>query len=541
MPTKKSPFIETPAGVMPVSGAAAEAKEEEKPALAPFKPFHRTPLADIAGLDLKKEGLSDADALFRRLRELKPHELAFAVAGLAVLCMAPMLDYLLSSPEEQAAGVGAGFNASGPAFSDAPAEIGVGLMAKGGVMEKDGMTITPFDGMDPLSLVRVREGDKDTSDGKVQGKSTEEKPAPEPEKPSGSWKDAIDAAKTGVRQAASHGPLPRPSAKLEGTLRGLAALQGGGSSGGASSGAALKTEIVSSKGLVGNPNTLAAMAPIKANADYRGAARSLTTGPAGGNPFGTGSRAPTSGGASSLLEAVSNGSGFSGAGAPSAGGKGLPDGAATANPSATSSAKDSFTKTNPPQQENLALLRQKEEMEQSIKLKWDKKRYDQIERKKMVEQIATQTAFQTAQQAFLKVLDKLLNPNGQGQGQGQGGGGGGGGGSGGGGSAVSGGIPAVSGADTGISQTLSVSSLTSGNTGLSSGAIAAIQASGATSVTFGAGTMTLNGGTHDGAQVSDSGTAGLSVTQGGSAGATTGSTIGTTGTVTPPASGASGT
>jgi hypothetical protein len=43
-------------------------------------------------------------------------------------------------------------------------------------------------------------------------------------------------------------------------------------------------------------------------------------------------------------------------------------------------------------------------MEQAIKLKWDKKRYDQIERKKMKEQIM----MQTASQAFLKVLDKFL-------------------------------------------------------------------------------------------------------------------------------------
>ena len=66
--------------------------------------------------------------------------------------------------------------------------------------------------------------------------------------------------------------------------------------------------------------------------------------------------------------------------------------------------------------ESLAETARKMNMEQAIKLKWDKKRYDQIERKKMKEQIA----MQTASQAFLKILDKLL-AGGSGGGSGDGG------------------------------------------------------------------------------------------------------------------------
>jgi len=59
------------------------------------------------------------------------------------------------------------------------------------------------------------------------------------------------------------------------------------------------------------------------------------------------------------------------------------------------------------------------EMEKQIGLKYDKKRYNELERKKMFEQIATQTAFQTASQALLKGVDALLK-TGQGDKQGQG-------------------------------------------------------------------------------------------------------------------------
>jgi hypothetical protein len=147
-------------------------------------------------------------------------------------------------------------------------------------------------------------------------------------------------------------------------------------------------------------------------------------GVASGGGSGLGSR-PTGGaggtGSNSLLEQVAGGSGQTNFFGQRGGG--MPDGGATANPAASSS-KDAKTTTTPTT-ENLALLRQKQEMEQAIKLKYDKKRYDQIERKKMIEQIATQTAFQTAQQAALKLLDKALNPQGQqgnqgGQGGGQG-------------------------------------------------------------------------------------------------------------------------
>ncbi|HVE13550.1 MAG TPA: hypothetical protein VNI01_09170, partial [Elusimicrobiota bacterium] len=373
-------------------------------AIKPFRSDVFTRLAE------RKDTLSGTGALRRGLRDLRPHELALGLAGLAVLCLAPMLGYFLSAPEEPAGGA---FNASGGPFLDAPAGI-----APGADFGREGV-VTALDAVDPLSLVRVREGDKDKADGKIEGKSAEkeDKPADSPPPTSDSWKDAITAAKAGAGRAISRASgLPRPSAKLEGQLRGLSALQGSGGGGGASSLAALPRTDISSRGLVGTPNTMAAMAGVKTMPEFRGSARGLSEG--ANAPFGqTGARAPSSTGAPSLLEAAGGAQSASG---PAIGGRGLPDGAATANPSATATAKDTKTTTPPPQQENLALLRQKEEMEQSIKLKWDKKRYDQLERKKMVEQIATQTAFQTAQQAFLKVLDKVLNPNGQGQGQGQG-------------------------------------------------------------------------------------------------------------------------
>ena len=98
----------------------------------------------------------------------------------------------------------------------------------------------------------------------------------------------------------------------------------------------------------------------------------------------------------------------------STGGKGG-DGQGGANPNPNAS---NDVKANT-QKETLAEMKAKLEMQKAVDLKWEKKKYEELGRKIMLEQIVAQTLAQTAQQASLKILDKVLDSIFGGGGQGK--------------------------------------------------------------------------------------------------------------------------
>jgi hypothetical protein len=123
------------------------------------------------------------------------------------------------------------------------------------------------------------------------------------------------------------------------------------------------------------------------------------------------------------FEPMSSGRGEAGPGMGSGAGSSGAD-ASIKVPGATTT-QDKREITIKEKKESLAHMARKMNMEESIKLKWDKKRYNQIERKKMREQIMMQTASQALLKVLEKALDALVDAV-----KGGGGGGGGGGGSG---------------------------------------------------------------------------------------------------------------
>ncbi|HVE11757.1 MAG TPA: hypothetical protein VNI01_00060, partial [Elusimicrobiota bacterium] len=361
-----------PAAEAPAPGAAAApsaASPGDKSAAVPMWTGATKP-----GTGLKVRGGSAGvvpASLTERFRRLRSRDLVFIAAGLAVLVMAPLAEYLMTNPEAPSAPLQPGFDQRGSMFPEgaSPYEDGVSGVAPGGLLGQDSDVITPLNVRDPSALIIGQNGQQTPAAAPVTAKvdTTTRKDTRD-------WKDAISQAARGAGVAAvkkSVG-LPRPSGKLAGTLRGLGALQGGGG------GPSMKLEPPTSKGLVGGKGGPGGTA---AGPGFRGAGgRSLFPGTGGGGNRFTLPGSPTGG----SLDVSGNGSTtFSGTSDGRQGGSGD----SSNNPAGNSSKDNKSTGQN--QQENLALLRAKMEMEQAIKLKWDKRRYDQLERKKMFEQIAT--------------------------------------------------------------------------------------------------------------------------------------------------------
>jgi hypothetical protein len=347
------------------------------------------------------------DTFFFRLRGFKGKELAFIVAGFAMLVLAPIAEFLLTSPDEKTSGgLRQGFDQKGMDYGGpgSPFEDGIARIAPGNLLGQIAESISPLTARDPASLILSPQSEEEQPE---EAASPAEPKEPPPKRES-AWKDAISAAKKGTREAAKRVRLPVPSAKLAGKLSGISALSGG--SGG--SGSALSLSAPVSKGLVSRATAQDHLSRVQSTTDYRGSGRRSGAAGTGGLPgaYLDAKRIVSGGGISgsgglppsgSISDHGPGGQGHgpggginkSGHNDPSSSGKGF-------SVSSTADTRNIQVK----EKESLAEMAKKMNMEQAIKLKWDKKRYDQIERKKMKEQIM----MQTASQAFLKVLDKFL-------------------------------------------------------------------------------------------------------------------------------------
>jgi len=336
---------------------------------------------------IRARGASATAAGFAaRLRSLSRRDLAFILAGLAVLLMAPVAEHLLSSPDgDAAARLEEGFDRRGALFPDGTSvyEDGTGGFSPGGLVGQDNDVITPLNVRDPSALVLGAEARPRAPVGApTPGVSaTAAKPTKD------DWRNALSAAATGgAKAAAKRASLPAPTAKMAGALRGLGALSGGGS------GASFKLDTPALTGAPNRARDSGALSRVSTGSDYRGVAnRSLAPGSglealkAGGNRQGD---VLNRGGATNSLDTAANtqisgGNGQGGASGPSEGRDGKDPGG--------SSSKDNKS-TSLPTTENLALLRAKLEMEKSIDLKYKKKAWKEFEREKMLEELLMKSA-----------------------------------------------------------------------------------------------------------------------------------------------------
>ncbi|MBI3296605.1 MAG: hypothetical protein HYZ75_00460 [Elusimicrobia bacterium] len=391
-------------GGKPSTGGAKKKDDDKGGAVAPLPMWSSAPGDKLAGMPMFRGASMRTNSLLGRLRNLKTKDVAFIGAGLAVLIMAPLAEYLVSESGDSAATLTPGFDQKGGVFPNGsdPAEMGIQQLARGGLLGENPDVITPANYRDPSSLIMAFGGEKQEPPPAATPTPDVKRDAPK----DNVWDRVVDSAKAAGTSVSRKVGLPKPGGKLAGALSGLRGLASG-SSGAKSNNLAAPD----SKGLFSSPRGSNALTQSQAIPGYRGAgARSMAAG-SGGNGF-DGRRGGGSGSGGGGQAGDVTGGGVSGGGKVTGGS--AADGDPTKNPSGSS------TKDNKALGENLEFLRRKMLMEKEMDLKFAKRRYDELERKKMIEQ----TLVQTAQQAFLKILDKLLEGKKKEEGGGGGGGGG---------------------------------------------------------------------------------------------------------------------
>ncbi|MFA5138028.1 MAG: hypothetical protein WC728_02255 [Elusimicrobiota bacterium] len=327
-------------------------------------------------------------------RSSKYRDAALVIAGFSALLLAPMVELLIMSPQGDRGTLTSGLNFRGEGLSDTSVfDDGVSGVAPGGP------NISPLNASDPTSLILRF----------LDGKEEEPEPQPEPRpprkpEPTG-WKNALSAAaKRGVARGVASVRRSTPAGRLAKGLSGFSS----GSQSGSSASAILSLPPPSRDGILPSRNDERSnLSRMRVSTDFREPWRSGTGGAGGAASGGflqNGKILQSPGGGISQDNTQIPGVNSSAlSGQSSAAGGDLSRGGEAERISLTS-AKDGRNISIAEKKEDLSYQRRKMEMQEAIKLKWEKRKYDEIERKKMLEQIAAQTA----SQALLKVLDKLL-------------------------------------------------------------------------------------------------------------------------------------
>ncbi|MEK7384171.1 MAG: hypothetical protein AAB262_12910 [Elusimicrobiota bacterium] len=178
---------------------------------------------------VKVRGIGSGLTLAERLKQFKKKDLAFILAGLGVLFMAPLAEHFMMAPESADGSLQAGWGRGGS---------GAGVFGAGGSPydRTDGLApgsptgggsdvITPLNVRDPSALVMGPAGTQQPPTNSALP------PVSAPSARSDSdLKDALAASARGIGAAAKKAPLPIPKVALGGSgLRGLS-VAGGGSS-----------------------------------------------------------------------------------------------------------------------------------------------------------------------------------------------------------------------------------------------------------------------------------------------------------------------
>jgi hypothetical protein len=326
-------------------------------------------LKDSQKPQVKLRGLSAGATLFDRLKQFKKKDLAFILAGLGTLMMAPLAEHFMMAPETgDAMNAGPGGGGGGRGIfggGRSPYEQG-DQSAVGGPSGGGSDVITPLNVRDPSSLIM---GPGSAQQPPTQSAAPTAPPPAGPKGPSDAdLKDALAASAVNAASAAvKKAPLPVPKIGLNGsTLRGLGVATGGSSSSAGGPGLAAPAQANFSRG-GGGTN----MPGVKGGGNIAAVTRGQTTGGSGldalkaaadkaGNVF---NRAGSAGAAlnAAASQAIPTGGGL---------GSGAGQGGASPNDKAGSgnSAKESKSAG-----ESLAYQMMKENMEKQLELYWKEK------------------------------------------------------------------------------------------------------------------------------------------------------------------------
>jgi hypothetical protein len=194
-------------------------------------------LKDAQKPQVKIKGMGAGVTLFDRLKQFKKKDLAFILAGLGTLFMAPLAEHFMMAPENGASDLSSGFRGSGGGkdlfgSGSSPYESGNNL-ASGGAIGGGGDIITPLNVRDPSALVMGPGAAQQPPAGSVAPPVAPPATKSDPDY-AGALKDSVAGAATrAAKQAVSHSLLPVPKVALGGSgLRGLGVAGGGTSASG---------------------------------------------------------------------------------------------------------------------------------------------------------------------------------------------------------------------------------------------------------------------------------------------------------------------
>ncbi|UPT73013.1 MAG: hypothetical protein M0D55_14055 [Elusimicrobiota bacterium] len=194
-------------------------------------------LKDAQKPQVKVKGLGAGLTLFDRLKQFKKKDLAFILAGLGTLFMAPLAEHFMMAPENGSETMSPGFRggSSGSGIfgsGSSPYESGNNGIAQGGAIGGAGDIITPLNVRDPSALVMGPGSSQQPPAGSVAPAAA---PVSAPTSAStNDYKDALaGAASRAASAAVKKSPLPVPKVALGGSgLRGLGVAGGGSSASG---------------------------------------------------------------------------------------------------------------------------------------------------------------------------------------------------------------------------------------------------------------------------------------------------------------------
>jgi len=328
-------------------------------------------LKDAQKPQVKIKGLGAGLTLFDRLKQFKKKDLAFILAGLGTLFMAPLAEHFMMAPENgdhtMQKGWGGGSGSGGGNFfgnGSSPYENGNNSIAQGGAIGGAGDIITPLNVRDPSSLVMGPGGMQQPPAGSAAPA------APPPTAPSRSetdYKDALaGAASRAASAAVKKAPLPIPKIAVGGSgLRGLVVAGGGSSASGGM--APLNSGNLGQAGTGGGGLNL-----VRSNPNFRGAAGPRGNGPQGLD--GTKRAGQNAGDAFSRTGSALNGLNAAAAEQIPTGGKGFDgggQGGAGANDKAPGGGGAAGSKSVG---ESLAFLEAKQRQEENLKLEFEKRK-----------------------------------------------------------------------------------------------------------------------------------------------------------------------
>jgi hypothetical protein len=187
-------------------------------------------LKDSQKPQVKIRGLQAGATFVERLKQFRKKDLAFILAGLGTLLMAPLAEHFLMSPETGDSTLSQGFGGRGSGgcglfgAGSSPYETGLGGMAPGGAIGGGADTITPLNVRDPSALVMGPGASQQPPAGSAAPATA---PATAPGKSESDYKDALAASARGATEGVKRA---MPKVPLAGSgLRGLGVSAGGSS------------------------------------------------------------------------------------------------------------------------------------------------------------------------------------------------------------------------------------------------------------------------------------------------------------------------